>query len=220
MATDACRILRSGVLLCIDDNEEMLECEKLLLESFGYSVLCASTGREGLELACRYSVDVVILDYSMPEMNGQEVAIEMRRLRPQAPIIMLSGAGDVTEQALKWVNAIIVKNRMASHLLPAIAQLHGSNRAFGWHTSSRFLKTAVPAGLQNTVNNGKTAKQRQVSDQKDRQPQHGDPQKPAPPDQGPIIQPNQAVKRKPWPDRTVQKSAVGTKENQEQKKHA
>jgi len=46
----------------------------------------------------------------MPEMNGQEVAIEMRRLRPQASIIMLSGAVDVPEQGLKWVDAFIAKD--------------------------------------------------------------------------------------------------------------
>ena len=70
---------QSGVLLCIDDNEDVLECEKSFLESFGYCVLTAASGGKGLELASRHSVDVVILDYYMPEMNGQEVAIEMRR---------------------------------------------------------------------------------------------------------------------------------------------
>ena len=115
---------QSAVLLCIDDNEDVLECEKSFLESFGYSVLTAASGGEGLELASKHSVDVVILDYFMPEMNGEEVAIEMRRLRPQAPIIMLSGAVDVPEQVLKWVDAFIAKDCMASQLLPTIAQLH------------------------------------------------------------------------------------------------
>jgi len=78
-----------------------------------------------LELASIHSVDVVIVDYFMPEMNGKDVAIEMRRLRPQAPIIMLSGAGDVPEQALKYVDAFVAKDRLASELLPAIAQLQG-----------------------------------------------------------------------------------------------
>jgi len=113
------------VVLCIDDNQDVLECEKAFLESFGYSVLTAPSGGKGLELASIHSVDVVIVDYFMPEMNGQEVAIEMRRLRPQAPIIMLSGAVDVPEQALKWVDAFIAKDRLASQLLPTIAQLHG-----------------------------------------------------------------------------------------------
>jgi len=67
------------VVLCIDDNQDVLECEKAFLESFGYSVLTAPSGGKGLELASIHSVDVVIVDYFMPEMNGQEVAIEMRR---------------------------------------------------------------------------------------------------------------------------------------------
>jgi CheY-like chemotaxis protein len=117
--------LQSAVFLCIDDNEDVLECEKSFLESFGYSVLTAASGGKGLELASKHSVDVVILDYFMPEMNGQEVAIEMRRLKPQAPIIMLSGAVDVPEQALKWVDAFIAKDCLVSQLLPTIAQLCG-----------------------------------------------------------------------------------------------
>ena len=117
--------LPSGVVLCIDDNQDVLDCEKAFLESFGYTVLTAPGGGKGLELASVHAIDVVIVDYFMPEMNGQEVAIEMRRLRPQAPIIMLSGEVDVPEQALKWVDAFVAKDRLASQLLPAIAQLHG-----------------------------------------------------------------------------------------------
>ena len=122
--------LSSGVVLCIDDNQDVLECEKAFLESFGYTVLTAPSGGKGLELASVHSVDVVIVDYSMPGMNGQEVAIEMRRLKPRAPIIMLSGVVDVPEQALNWVDAFIAKDRLASQLLPAIAQLHQGGRIY------------------------------------------------------------------------------------------
>ena len=102
----------------------MLECERAFLETFGYTVLTAPSGSKGLELASIHSVDVVIVDYFMPEMNGQEFAIEMRRLKPQAPIIMLSGAVDVPEQALKLVDAFVAKDHLSSQLLPVIAQLH------------------------------------------------------------------------------------------------
>jgi len=111
------------IVLCIDDNEDMLECERAFLESFGYTVLTAPSGGKALELASVHSVDVIVVDYFMPEMNGQEVAIEMRRLRPQAPIILLSGAMDIPEQALKSVDAFIAKDQLASHLLTAIVQL-------------------------------------------------------------------------------------------------
>jgi CheY-like chemotaxis protein len=114
--------LQRSVLLCIDDDEDVLECEKSFLESFGYTVLAAASGGKGLELASRHSVDVVIVDYLMPEMNGQEVAAEMRRLKPQAPIIMLSAAVDVPEQALKLVDVFIAKDNLVSQLLPAIAK--------------------------------------------------------------------------------------------------
>jgi CheY-like chemotaxis protein len=115
------KALRNGLILCIDDNQDMLECEKAFLETFGYTVLTAPSGSKGLEIASTHPVDVVIVDYSMPEMDGHELTIEMRGVRPQAPIIMLSGAVDIPEQALKQVDAFIPKDRLASHLLRVIA---------------------------------------------------------------------------------------------------
>jgi len=117
------KALPKTALLCVDDDQDVLECEKAFLEAFGYTVVTASSGREGLELAGLSSFDVVIVDYCMPEMNGQEFAIAMRRLRPRAPIIMLSGMEDVPGQALKLVDAFVPKDRLASRLVPAIALL-------------------------------------------------------------------------------------------------
>jgi CheY-like chemotaxis protein len=126
MAISAHPELKSAVLLCIDDSEDVLECEKSFLESFGYTVLTAPSGGKGLELASKHAVDVVIVDYFMPEMSGEEVAIAMKRLNPLAPIILLTGAVDIPEQTLNLVDALVAKDRLASELLPTIAQLHGS----------------------------------------------------------------------------------------------
>jgi CheY-like chemotaxis protein len=117
--------LQDAVVLCIDDNEDVLECEKSFLESFGCTVLTAPSGGEGLALASMHSVDVVIVGYLMPKMNGQELASEMRRLRPLASIILLAGTENVPEQALHLVDALVIKNRLATQLLPTIAQLRG-----------------------------------------------------------------------------------------------
>ena len=59
----------SVLILCIDDNAEVLECEKTFLETFGFTVLTATSGGKGLELASIHSVDVVIVDHFMPEMG-------------------------------------------------------------------------------------------------------------------------------------------------------
>jgi two-component system response regulator MtrA len=117
----------SPLLLCIDDDQAVLECEKDFLEGLGYTVLTAPSGKDGLKLASKHSVDIVIVDYCMPEMNGRDVVIEMRRLRPKATIIMLSGAVDVPEEVLKGVDAFVAKDRLASHLVPAIAKLQATS---------------------------------------------------------------------------------------------
>jgi CheY-like chemotaxis protein len=115
--------VHNAVVLCIDDDPAILECEQRFLEAFGYRVLTALSGSRGVELASIHSVDVVIVDYCMPEMNGPEVAVEIKRLRPHAPIIMLSGAVDIPKKALKVVDAFVPKDRLGSQLLPVIAEL-------------------------------------------------------------------------------------------------
>jgi len=111
---------KKKVILCIDDDQSVLECESEFLTTFGYTVLTAPSGDEGLKLASKNCVDVVIVDYCMPQMNGQEVAIEMRRLRPQATIIMLSGSVAVPQEAMNTVDAFVPKNRLATQLLQGI----------------------------------------------------------------------------------------------------
>jgi len=120
--------LSSGVVLCIDNDQDVLECEKAFLELFGYTVLTAPSSGKGLELASIHSIDVVVLDYFMPAIDGRAVAMEMRRLRPQAPIILLTEGVSVPKQTMNLVDALVVKDRMASQLLPAIAHLHGRRR--------------------------------------------------------------------------------------------
>jgi CheY-like chemotaxis protein len=126
--------LPSGVVLCIDDSKDTLECERSFLESFGYTVLTASSGGKGVELASTHSVDVIVLDYFMPAMNAQEVAIAMRRLQPEAPIILLTEGAGVPDHTLSLVDALIAKDRLASQLLPTIAHLQGA----GWIPPAAF----------------------------------------------------------------------------------
>ena len=85
-----------------------------------------------LELASMHLVDVVIVDYLVPEMNGQEVAMKLTRFMPEAPIIMLSVAIDVAEQVLNLVNVFLAKDSLATQLLPMIAQLHRCGSLSNW----------------------------------------------------------------------------------------
>jgi len=112
------------VILCVDDEEAILYYEKTLLEMSGYVVLTASSGEQALKLVSSCEFDAVLLDYEMPEMNGQEIALELRRIRPNLVIILLSGS-DVPTNALALVDAFVFKIEAGRTLLPMIADLCG-----------------------------------------------------------------------------------------------
>jgi len=80
----------SKTILCIDDDDGMLCYQKVLFERRGYKVLIAASARQGLRIVVACEVAAVVVDYHMPEMNGHEVAIEIKRLKPQIPIVLFS----------------------------------------------------------------------------------------------------------------------------------
>jgi CheY-like chemotaxis protein len=93
------------MILCIDDEPTGLGVRKLLLESCGYKVMIATSGREGLEVFAANPVECVVLDYLMPEMNGGEVAAVMKRIKADVPILLLSAYVDLPDSALEFVDA-------------------------------------------------------------------------------------------------------------------
>ena len=113
------------IILCIDDDDSMLGYQRALLERRGYKVLTAASARQGLQIAAVCVVDAVIVDYHMPEMNGHEVATEMKRLRPQVPIVMVSSDDEIPEHALNMVDAFVSKNEAPGRLLPVITRICG-----------------------------------------------------------------------------------------------
>ncbi len=114
---------RQKTLLCVDDNLSSLKICKIILEDFGYKVITASSGREGLEVFASLAIDAVILDYQMPEMNGELVAAEMKRTNPRIPILMLSGWVSLPESALQLVDEFVAKGDPVEFMLLAVQQV-------------------------------------------------------------------------------------------------
>src|SRR5258708_37569286 len=100
---------RQKALLCVDDNQSSLNICKIMLENSGYKVSTASSAREGLEIFASNVIDAVILDYQMPEMNGELVAAEMRRTKQRVPILMLSGWVSVPGSAFQLLDGYLAK---------------------------------------------------------------------------------------------------------------
>ncbi len=76
---------RPTTVLCVDDEKIGLRVRKLMLESHGFKVLTATDGQQGIDLFGQHQVDIVVLDYYMPGLNGGDVAAELRRRRRQSP---------------------------------------------------------------------------------------------------------------------------------------
>ncbi len=82
----------AGTILVVDDEPMILAVARGALELFGYQVLAAASGTEALEiLQSRTSVELVLLDVTMPEMSGQETFKRIRSVRPNLPVILCSG---------------------------------------------------------------------------------------------------------------------------------
>lgn len=117
------------VILCVDDESVGLRARKLLLESRGYQVLIAENGPDALVLFSSETMDLVVLDYRMPEMNGDVVAARMKELRPDLPIIMLSAYVDLPSETVALVDRVVMKGGPPVVLLEAIAVLLGDSSA-------------------------------------------------------------------------------------------
>lgn len=70
---------RSFRILVVDDYVDATDTLALLLQMTGYEVLQSYEGADAIEKACAYQVDVIILDLAMPEVDGYEVAREIRQ---------------------------------------------------------------------------------------------------------------------------------------------
>ena len=113
------------VILCVDDEPVGLAVRKMLIESRGYRVLTAENGADALVLFSTERLDLVVLDYRMPGMNGDVVARRMKDLRPDLPIILLSAYVDLPTETLALVDRGLMKGDSPSTLLEAIAVLLG-----------------------------------------------------------------------------------------------
>ncbi len=88
------RGLKVANILVIDDEAPMRRFVALALEKQGHVVAEAADGAEALKIMAERAVDLVITDLLMPETDGIETIMELRRLYPATKIIAISGGGE------------------------------------------------------------------------------------------------------------------------------
>ena len=108
-------------ILLIDDEQSIVEVERLFLEKLGYRVSTATGSEAGLEMLSRKpdAFDLVITDMTMPKMNGDKLSAEILKIRPDLPIIMSTGynANISSQTALKaGIKAFVEKPVVSADL--------------------------------------------------------------------------------------------------------
>jgi CheY-like chemotaxis protein len=93
---DAADLTGRETVLLVEDEEVVRNLSKEILETYGYSVLVAANGREGLILGNEFQgpIDLVITDVIMPLMSGPEMAEGLRISRPDTRVLFMSGFTD------------------------------------------------------------------------------------------------------------------------------
>jgi CheY-like chemotaxis protein len=116
--------LEQKTILCAEDDQDQLTSRRLVFESAGFNVLLARTGTEALEIFRTNPVDAVVLDYWMPGMKGISVARAMKQLRPDTPILVLSGFSALPDETIGVVDSWLQKRDVEpSELLNEVNRL-------------------------------------------------------------------------------------------------
>jgi CheY-like chemotaxis protein len=116
-------VTKRPLILCVDDEWNGLEGRKMLFEERGYQVLAATSGTEALQLFASHPIDLVLLDYHMPAMNGDVIAERMKASQPDVPIAILSADVGLPTSALKSVEAFVSKSESPANLLLIVQHL-------------------------------------------------------------------------------------------------
>ena len=77
------------IILCVDDNEQDLSVLKFLLNTNGYRVVSATNGQEAIGIFADTPVDLVLSDFSMPQMNGDQLVRSLKEIASHIPMILL-----------------------------------------------------------------------------------------------------------------------------------
>jgi CheY-like chemotaxis protein len=121
-------------LLCIDDEVIGLKVRRAVLERAGYEVVTAPDGKTGIELFEEQLFDGVVVDFLLPDADGGQVALQLRRLRPEVPVMLLSAYPNLPEEVLQRVDCSVMKGMGTEEFLRGVAAMVERRRS-GEHAS-------------------------------------------------------------------------------------
>src|SRR5580700_2938516 len=94
-------------VLCVENHPESMGALKYMLETAGCEVMVATNGDQALRLLTTLDVDGVLLEYDLPDAAGSAVRAEMKRIKPDVPVLLFAGIGSQTPFLLRFLDAYL-----------------------------------------------------------------------------------------------------------------
>ena len=110
-------------LLCVDDDSAFRQFYKSLLGSYGYDVTVAASAKQALKIFLSRKVDAVLTDLEMPEMTGAELAVRLKKMRPELPVLLVSGSSALQQPLPAGVDVTVAKGTSSTKLVDQIESM-------------------------------------------------------------------------------------------------
>jgi len=94
-------------VLCVENQPEYKAALKYMLEAVGYQVTVADSGAEALQMLAAEPVDGVLLEYDLPDATGTTIRAEMKRIKPELPVLLFAGVGEHTPFLLRFFDVYL-----------------------------------------------------------------------------------------------------------------
>ncbi len=94
-------------VLCVENHVEYLDALKYMLETAGFEVVSATTGSQGLSMLMKNPIQGVLLEYDLPDATGAAVRAEMKRVKPDVPVLLFAGIGSQTPFLLRFFDSYL-----------------------------------------------------------------------------------------------------------------
>ncbi len=92
-------------VLCIENQMDDLATLRRLLEMAGYEVVSATTGKQGLLLLATQSIQAILVEYDLPDIAGNILQAEIKRIRPDVPTLLFAGGVGQTSSLIRFFDA-------------------------------------------------------------------------------------------------------------------
>lgn len=130
----------NSTLLCIHRDPAELSW----LQEHGYELVTATNGHEGLRVFMSQRVDAIVLDYQLGLLDGGVLAAEIKRVKPEMPIVMLAENAEIPMEALQSVDALVPKSDVAHSLLETVHSVMNAKPSQGYSTKLNAETPAYP----------------------------------------------------------------------------